>query len=63
LRIVISAYLSHPTSEHSFKNQTGDRTGEVIGLGFYRSDHWFTGSMSGFLKYNIYIILVNSAKY
>jgi hypothetical protein len=35
---------------HSFKNRTGDRTGEAIGLGFYRSDHWFTGSLSGFLR-------------
>jgi hypothetical protein len=34
--------------KHSFKNRTGDRTGEAIGLGFYWLDHWFTGSMSGF---------------
>jgi hypothetical protein len=26
---------------HSFKNWTGDQTGEAVGLGFYRSDHWF----------------------
>jgi hypothetical protein len=30
---------------HSFKNQTGDRTGEALGSGFYRSNHWFTGSL------------------
>jgi hypothetical protein len=33
---------------HSFKNRTGDRIGEPIGSGFYRSDHWFTGLLSGF---------------
>jgi hypothetical protein len=33
---------------HSLKNQTGDRTGEAIGSGFYRSDQWFTGSQSDF---------------
>jgi hypothetical protein len=35
---------------HNLKNRTGDRTGEVVGLGFYRLDHWFSGSLSGFLK-------------
>jgi hypothetical protein len=35
--------------DHSLKNQTGDRTGEAVDLGFHWSDHWFTGSMSGFL--------------
>jgi hypothetical protein len=35
---------------HSFKNRTGDRTGEAVGLGFHWSDRWFTGSMSGFLN-------------
>jgi hypothetical protein len=38
---------------HSFKNRTGDRTGETIGSGFYRSDHWFTGSQSGFISYKL----------
>jgi hypothetical protein len=37
---------------HSFKNQTGDQIGEAIGLGFYWSDLWFTGSVSGFLDIN-----------
>jgi hypothetical protein len=36
---------------HSLKNRTGGRTGEAVGLGFYRSDHWFTGSVFGFLNY------------
>jgi hypothetical protein len=41
----------HKGFNHSFKNRTGDRTGEAVGSGFYRSNHWFTGSLSGFLIY------------
>jgi hypothetical protein len=37
--------------DHSFKNRTGHRTGEALGSGFYWSDHWFIGSLSGFLRY------------
>jgi hypothetical protein len=44
------AYNNKGTHKHSFKNRIGDRTGETIGSGFYRSDHWFTGSLSGFLR-------------
>jgi hypothetical protein len=33
---------------YSFKNRTGDRTGEAVGSGFYWSDHGFIDSMSGF---------------
>jgi hypothetical protein len=51
---VSSMVLFASTSwDHSFKNRTGDRTGEAIGFGFYRSDHWFTSSQSGFLSYNL----------
>jgi hypothetical protein len=35
---------------HSLKNQTGDRIGKAVGSGFYWSNHWFTGSLSGFLS-------------
>jgi hypothetical protein len=42
---------------HSFKNRTGDRTSEAVGLGFYWLDRWFTGSMSGFLRYKIIIFI------
>jgi hypothetical protein len=45
--------------DHSFKNRTGDRTGEVISSGFYRSDHWFIGSLSGFLNIYKYIFTYN----
>jgi hypothetical protein len=48
--IARTAFLEPKTTEnHSFKTRTGNRTGEAIGSGFYRSDHWFTGSWSGFL--------------
>jgi hypothetical protein len=39
-----------PGLEHSLKNRTSDRTGEAVGSGFYWSNHWFTGSLSGFLS-------------
>jgi hypothetical protein len=38
---------------HSLKNRTGDRIGEALGSGFYWLDHWFTGSVAGFLIYEI----------
>jgi hypothetical protein len=41
------------SSNHSLKNWTGDRTGEPYGSGFYWSDQWLTGSLSGFLRYKI----------
>jgi hypothetical protein len=46
---------------HSFKNRTGDRTGEAVGSGFYWLNRWFTGSMSGFLRYktNIFIYILH----
>jgi hypothetical protein len=48
---------------HSFKNWTGDQTSEDVGSGFYWSNHWFTGSLSGFLIYKvIYILLYNVEK-
>jgi hypothetical protein len=50
------------SSRHSFKNRIGDQTGEAFGSGFYRSNHWFTGSMFGFLRSkSIYILLINAA--
>jgi hypothetical protein len=55
--------LQEVGQKHSFKNQTGHRTGEALGSGFYWSDHWFSGSLSGFLRSKkIYFILVNAAK-
>jgi hypothetical protein len=54
---------AHVDPNHSFKNRTGDQTGEDVGSGFYWSNHWFTGSLSGFLIYKvIYILLYNVAK-
>jgi hypothetical protein len=47
---VCPVILMWACSMHSFKNRTSDRTGETIGSGFYRPDHWFTGSLSGFLR-------------
>ena len=41
------------TMFHSLKNRTGDRTGEALGLGFYWLNHWFTCSLSGFLRCKI----------
>jgi hypothetical protein len=46
---------------HSFKNRTGDQTGEALGSGFYWLDHWFTGSLSGFLRYKMIYLFVNAA--
>jgi hypothetical protein len=46
-----------PSSYHSFKKRTGDRTGEAIGSDFYRLDRWFTGSLSGFLSYKIMCVI------
>jgi hypothetical protein len=45
--------MAADTVDHSFKNWTSDRTGDVVGSDFYWSDHWFTGSMSGFLRYKL----------
>jgi hypothetical protein len=44
-KLFISTY-----QKHSLKNRTGDRTSEAVGSGFYWSNHWFTGSLSGFLS-------------
>jgi hypothetical protein len=59
--IWIATVIFLVTHRHSFKNRTGERTGEAIGLGFYRSDHWFIGSVSGFLRYNDIFVIINAA--
>ena len=48
--------IAEPSSEHSLKNRTENRTGKVVGSGFYRSDRRFTGSIVGFLRNKIIYI-------